>query len=339
MTNQPAHPWFFKPETFPDRHIGPTAADIQDMLEVVGVVSLDALVRTTIPDDIRFEQPLNLPPPRNEQAVLGELQDLAQQNQIVRSFIGMGYYACHTPPVILRNILENPAWYTPYTPYQAEIAQGRLEALLNFQTLVTDLTQLPLANASLLDEGTAAAEAMAMCLAIGKSSRYAFFASQGCHPQTLAVLHTRANSLGMTLDIGPFDSIDWTHSPYCGILLQYPTTDGSLRDYQDVAQRAHEAGTKVVVATDLLALTLLKPPGEFGADIAVGSSQRFGIPLGFGGPHAAFLSTKEDYKRQYASARLDHGRPRKKLAVFASRTCAVQILLVARPLRICCSRV
>ncbi len=298
MTHPPSHNWFFEPETFPARHIGPTDAELQEMLGVLGLASLDDLVQATIPTDIRLDQPLNLPPQRNEHEVLGELKGLAQQNKIFRSFIGMGYYECFTPAVILRNVLENPAWYTQYTPYQAEIAQGRLEALLNFQTMVTDLTALPLANASLLDEATAAAEAMAMCLAIGKSSRRAFFASQGCHPQTLAVLRTRADSLGITLDIDAVDSIKWEQRSYCGLLLQYPTTDGYLRDYQDLIQRAHEAGTKVVVATDLLALTLLKPPGEFGADIAVGSSQRFGVPLGFGGPHAAFLSTKEEYKRQ-----------------------------------------
>jgi glycine dehydrogenase len=298
MATQSRHNWSFEPETFPARHIGPTETEIQEMLGVLGFASLDALVQTIIPDDIRLEQPLNLPSQRNEHEVLRELKGLAQQNEVFRSFIGMGYYDCLTPPVILRNILENPAWYTQYTPYQAEIAQGRLEALLNFQTVITDLTGLPLANASLLDEGTASAEAMAMCLAIGKTSRHNFFASQGCHPQTLAVLRTRASSLGISLDIGTVDSIDWERSSYCGLLLQYPTTDGYLRDYQDLTQRAHNAGTTVVVATDLLALTLLKPPGEFGADIAVGSSQRFGVPLGFGGPHAAFLSTKEEYKRQ-----------------------------------------
>ncbi len=297
MTNQSEHHWFFEPETFLSRHIGPTEADIREMLVALGLPSLDALVQATIPEDIRLGQSLNLPSPRNEHDVLKDLKTLAQHNEVFRSFIGMGYYDCLTPPVILRNILENPAWYTQYTPYQAEIAQGRLEALLNFQTMVTDLTGLPLANASLLDEGTAAAEAMAMCLAIGKSANPTFFASEGCHRQTLAVLGTRAESLGITLEIGTIDSIGWERRSYCGILIQYPTTDGYLRNYQDLTQRAHEAGTKVIVATDLLALTVLKPPGEFGADIAMGSSQRFGVPLGFGGPHAAFLSTTEEFKR------------------------------------------
>lgn len=289
---------FFEPETFPARHIGPTQAEIQEMLGVLGLASLDALIQATIPDDIRLNKPLNLHNQQTEHEVLNKLKELAQQNCVFRSFIGMGYYDCYTPHVILRNVLENPAWYTQYTPYQAEIAQGRLEALLNFQTMVSDLTGLPLANASLLDEGTAAAEAMAMCLAISETSSRTFFASQGCHPQTLAVIRTRAESLGITLNVGPIDSIDWDQNSYCGLLLQYPTTDGFLRDYQDLTERAHTAGTKVVVATDLLALTVLKPPGEFGADIAVGSSQRFGVPLGFGGPHAAFLSTKDTFKRQ-----------------------------------------
>ena len=284
-------------EIFLDRHAGATEADVQEMLGILGFPSLEALIHAAVPEDIRLREPLNLPAPQSEQEVLSNLQHVAQTNQVFRSFIGMGYYDCHTPPVILRNMLENPAWYTPYTPYQAEIAQGRLEALLNFQTMVADLTGLPLANASLLDEGTAAAEAMAMCQTISVPTRRAFFASQECHPQTLSVLKTRADSIGLRLDIGAVDGIDWEQEVYCGLLLQYPTTTGALRDDHDLIQRAHEAGTLVVVATDLLALTLLKPPGEFGADIAVGSSQRFGVPLGFGGPHAAFLSTRESYKR------------------------------------------
>ena len=266
------------------------------MLNILGFPSLETLIHATVPEDIRLHESLNLPDPRSEQEVLSDLRRMAQKNHVFRSFIGMGYYDCHTPPVILRNMLENPAWYTQYTPYQAEIAQGRLEALLNFQTMVADLTGLPLANASLLDEGTAAAEALAMCRAI--TGRPAFFASEGCHPQTLAVVRTRAESLGLHLDVGPVDEIDWEQASYGGILLQYPTTDGTFGNDHDWVRRAHEAGTQVVVATDLLALTLFKPPGDFGADIAVGSSQRFGVPLGFGGPHAAFLATREAYKRQ-----------------------------------------
>ena len=296
MTEHTFPNWLMPAKTFPDRHIGPTEADIREMLNVLGFPSLETLVDATVPEDIRLHESLDLPPPRSEQQVLADLRRMAGKNHVFRSFIGMGYYDCHTPPVILRNILENPAWYTQYTPYQAEIAQGRLEALLNFQTMVADLTGLPLANASLLDAGTAASEAMAMCKAI--TGRPAFFASQNCHPQTLAVVRTRATSLGLHLDIGPVDEIDWERASYGGLLLQYPTTDGTFHNNHDLVRRAHDAGTQVVVATDLLALTLFKPPGEFDADIAVGSSQRFGVPLGFGGPHAAFLATREAYKRQ-----------------------------------------
>ncbi|GJL54316.1 MAG: glycine dehydrogenase (decarboxylating) [Nitrospirales bacterium] len=285
-------------DTFPRRHIGPTESDIQEMLGAVGVSSLEALVKSTVPEDIGVKHPLALHTHRSEQDVLDELRRIASHNHVTRSFIGMGYYDCITPPVILRNILENPAWYTQYTPYQAEISQGRLEALLNFQTMVTDLTGLPLANASLLDEATASAEAMTMCRAICKSDHMAFFISEDCHPQTIAVIETRAKPLGITIDIGNPEQIRWQEAQYFGILLHYPTTQGFVHDYQSLAQHAHEAGALVVVATDLLALTLLRSPAEFGADIAVGSSQRFGVPLGFGGPHAAFLSTKEAYKRQ-----------------------------------------
>ncbi len=297
MSDHTAQSWRIPTEIFQNRHVGPTEADLQAMLDVLGMPSLDALIQTAVPDTIRYHTPLNLPAARSEQEVLSDLRRMADTNHVFRSYIGMGYYDCHTPPVILRNILENPAWYTQYTPYQAEIAQGRLEALLNFQTMVADLTGLPLANASLLDEGTAAAEAMAMCKTLSKQDQPAFFASQSCHPQTLAVVGTRAQSLGLRLDVGTVDSINWRQTSYCGLLLQYPTTDGAIHDYHDLIQRAHDANTLVVVATDLLALTLFKPPGEFGADIAVGSSQRFGVPLGFGGPHAAFLATRNDYKR------------------------------------------
>ena len=307
-------------DTFPRRHLGPTDSDIQEMLGTLGISSLDALVKSTIPEDIRLKQPLPLHAHRSEQDVLRELRNLANQNQVYRSFIGMGYYDCITPPVILRNILENPAWYTQYTPYQAEIAQGRLEALLNFQTMVADLTGLSLANASLLDEATAAAEAITMCQAISKSNQSAFFISEDCHPQTIAVVETRAKPLGLTIDVGDPESIQWQESTYFGILLQYPTTEGYIRNYERLTERAHQAGALVVVATDLLALTLLRPPGEFGADIAVGSSQRLGVPLGFGGPHAAFLSTKETYKRQMPGrmvgvSRDSHGKVAYRLAL------------------------
>ncbi len=290
---------FLKPtDQFVHRHIGSTGADIQEMLATLGLQSLEALVEATVPEDIRLRKPLALGIHRSEHEALADLRALHDRNQIFRSFIGMGYYDCATPPVIQRNILENPGWYTQYTPYQAEIAQGRLEALLNFQTMVADLTGLPMANASLLDEATAAAEAMHMCQTIAGGQKRGFYVSEDCHPQTIAVLQTRAHPLGIAVHVGSPSAIDWTKSDLFGLLLQYPASDGPVRDYSAVIERAHASGAAVVVATDLLALTLLRPPGEFGADIAVGSSQRFGVPLGFGGPHAAFLSTREDYKRQ-----------------------------------------
>src|SRR5213593_865470 len=277
-------------DTFVHRHIGPTDADIQEMLATLGFQSLDALLSATVPDDIRLRAPLALGPHRGEYDVLADLRSLHDRNKIFRSFLGMGYHDCPTPPVIQRNILENPGWYTQYTPYQPEIAQGRLEALLNFQTLVADLTGLPLANASLLDEATAAAEAMAMCRSIAhkdqdrSSGKDRFFVAEDCHPQTIAVLRTRAHPLGIALQIGRTDQIDLSDRQLFGVLLQYPTTDGVAREYSDLVTRAHAEGALVAVATDLLALTLLRPPGEFGADIAIGSSQRFGVSLGFGDP-------------------------------------------------------
>ncbi len=300
--NAMATPDFLSPpDTFIHRHLGSTDAEVHHMLATLGVQSLEELSEAIVPADIRLRSELDLPLHRGEQAVLQDIRAIADKNQLYRSLIGMGYHDCLTPGVIQRNIFENPAWYTQYTPYQAEIAQGRLEALVNFQTVVADLTGLPLANASLLDEATAAAEAMAMCLAVSRSSgleRTEFFASQDCHPQTIAVMQTRAEPLGMTLHIGRTQAIDFSNPRLAGILLQYPATDGSVRDYSALVSQAHAAGVLVVVATDLLALTLLKAPGEFGADIAIGSSQRFGVPIGFGGPHAAFLSTAETFKRQ-----------------------------------------
>jgi len=297
-----ATPDFLSPtDTFIHRHLGPTDAETREMLATLGLPSLEELSEATVPADIRLRKELDLPLHRGEHAVLEEIRSIAAENRIYRSLIGMGYYDCLTPGVIQRNIFENPSWYTQYTPYQAEISQGRLEALVNFQTLVTDLTGLPLANASLLDEATAAAEAMAMCLAVSRSSgreRTEFFASQDCHPQTIAVMQTRAEPLGMTLRVGRTQAIDFSNPHLAGILLQYPATDGYVGDYSALVAQAHAAGVLVGVATDLLALTLLRPPGEFGADIAVGSSQRFGVQLGFGGPHAAFLSTTEAFKRQ-----------------------------------------
>jgi len=334
-------------DTFVHRHIGPTDADIQEMVATLGLQSLDALIAAAVPEDIRMRAPLALGPHRGEHDVLADLRALHDRNRIFRSFLGMGYHDCPTPPVIQRNIFENPGWYTQYTPYQAEIAQGRLEALLNFQTMVADLTGLPLANASLLDEATAAAEAMSMCLAITRAGADAekkgFFVAQDCHPQTIAVLHTRAQPLGIALHVGPADAIDFAGKNLFGVLLQYPTTAGAVRDYSALIQRAHASGALVVVATDLLALTLLRPPGEFGVDIAVGSSQRFGVPLGCGGPHAAFLSAKEEYKRQLPGrivgvSRDAAGKPALRMALqtreqhirrekATSNICTAQVLL------------
>lgn len=285
-------------DRFEPRHLGPKGQAVERMLATLQVASLDELIDQVVPQTIRFKGELNLPPPRGEAAALAELHELARQNKVYRSFIGMGYYDCLTPPVILRNILENPGWYTQYTPYQAEIAQGRLEALLNFQTMVTDLTGLDIANASLLDEGTAAAEAMTLCKRAQKRDSQAniFFVSDRCHPQTIDVVRTRAEPLGFEVVVGDHHRYDFSR-PTFGVLLQYPTTDGVVLDYATFCDRAHQAGALVVVAADLLALTLLRPPGEFGADVVVGNSQRFGVSMGYGGPHAAFFATREEYKR------------------------------------------
>jgi glycine dehydrogenase len=289
-------------DTFVRRHIGPSEAEIGEMLGLLGLGSLEALVRETVPESIRLRAPLTLssiPPGRElgERETLEAVHRLAERNQVFRSFLGMGYHDCIVPGVIQRNILENPGWYTQYTPYQAEISQGRLEALLNFQTMVEDLTGLPIANASLLDEGTAAAEAMHMCRALADDDdKGVFFVAADCHPQTIEVVRTRATATGVELRVGPASDPDL--SGVFGLLLQYPATDGRVLDYGPLVEKAHAAGALVVVAADLLALTLLRPPGEFGADVAVGSAQRFGVPLGYGGPHAAFLATREDYKRQ-----------------------------------------
>ena len=285
-------------DTFVHRHIGPSEADVEAMLDVVGVESLDALTDETVPCSIRLDRSLDLGPARGENELLEELRRITSKNRVARSFIGQGYYGCITPPVIQRNILENPGWYTQYTPYQAEISQGRLEALLVFQTMVSDLCALPIANASLLDEGTAAAEAMAMCYAAGRKKKTGFFIAGDCHPQTVAVIEGRAKPIGVKVDLGSLGAIDFDNDNLCGVLLQCPSTDGRIFDYSDFVRRAHDAGALVVVATDLLALTLMTPPGELGADIAIGSSQRFGVPMGFGGPHAAFLATTEKYVRQ-----------------------------------------
>ena len=266
------------------------------MLAALGYPSLDSLIDATVPEVIRRREPLNLPPALDEPAALAEIRALARQNKPQPCYLGMGYHNCHVPPVILRNILENPGWYTAYTPYQAELAQGRLEALLNFQTMVADLTGMEISNASLLDESTAAAEAMAMAHGV-KGSGDKFFVADNVHPQTISLLRTRAEPLGLSIVSGPWTDARLDAS-YFGALVQYPATDGKIDDYGDFAARIHAAWGTFVVATDLLALTLLKPPGEFGADIVVGSAQRFGVPLGYGGPHAAFLATKDDHKRR-----------------------------------------
>ena len=266
------------------------------MLEAIGCASLDTLIDATVPEVIRRREPLDLPAPLDEHAALAEIRTLATQNKPQPTYLGMGYHNCHTPPVILRNILENPGWYTAYTPYQAELAQGRLEALLNFQTMVTDLTGMEISNASLLDESTAAAEAMAMAHGV-KGTGTKFFVADNVHPQTISLLRTRAEPLGLDIVTGPWCDAAFDPS-FFGALVQYPATDGGIEDYGDFAARVHAAGGTFIVAADLLALTLLKPPGEFGADIVIGSAQRFGVPLGYGGPHAAFLATRDDHKRR-----------------------------------------
>ena len=284
-------------DNFATRHIGPSPEDIQQMLEVLGISSLDDLIEQTVPPSIRQNHSLKLPPAQTEYAALAQLKEIASKNQVFRSFIGMGYYDCITPPVIQRNILENPGWYTAYTPYQPEIAQGRLEALLNFQTMIIDLTGLEIANASLLDEATAAAEAMSMSYGVCKNKSDTYFVSQDCHPQTVAVLQTRARPLGIKIIVGDHREFDFSE-PIFGAILQYPASDGTIYDYGNFIEQAHELKALVTVAADPLSLSLLTPPGEFGADIAVGSTQRFGVPLGYGGPHAAYFATKEQYKRQ-----------------------------------------
>ncbi len=328
--------------SFASRHIGPNREQIAKMLQFLGVSSLDELIDKTVPAIIRHREALDLPEAQTESEALAQLKAIAAQNSLYRSFIGMGYANCVTPPVILRNILENPGWYTAYTPYQAEIAQGRLEALLNFQTAIVDLTGLEIANASLLDEGTAAAEAMSLSYGASSTKAQAFFVDAGCHPQTIEVIKTRANPLGIEIIIGDYRQFDFV-TPIFGALLQYPATDGTVRDYQAFIDRVHEVKALAIVAADLLALALLTPPGEFGADIAVGSSQRFGVPLGYGGPHAAYFATKKKYQRQVPGRIVGvskdvHGKPALRLALqtreqhirrekATSNICTAQVLL------------
>src|SRR3984893_13770063 len=330
-------------ESFVPRHVGPDERDVAEMLKTLGFASLDALIDATVPGKIRLRQGLGLPKGLTELEVLTYFRALAAKNQVFRSFIGMGYSDCVTPPVIQRNILENPGWYTAYTPYQAEIAQGRLEALLNFQTMIVELTGMEIANASLLDEATAAAEAMALCFAITKQDdRHRFFVASNCHPQTIAVVLTRAEALGIEVVVGLPETIDWTQQ-FCGALVQYPNSEGIVDDYRAFAEAAHAAGSLVVVAADLLSLTLLVPPGEFNADVCVGSSQRFGVPIGFGGPHAAFFATRDAFKRHMPGrlvgvSKDSAGRPAYRLSLqtreqhirrdkATSNICTAQVLL------------
>jgi glycine dehydrogenase len=327
--------------SFVARHIGPNDEEISAMLAAVGFESLEALIDATVPKDIRLTRALDLPAGKSEQEALAELRQSAQQNKVVRNFIGAGYSDCVVPPVIQRNILENPGWYTAYTPYQAEIAQGRLEALLNFQTMITDLTALDIANASLLDEATAAAEAMTLCHAV-VSGRDTFFVSENCHPQTIAVVQTRARPLDIKVTVGNHVTFSFSDRVF-GVLLQYPTTDGAIIDYESFINTAHNAGALAIVAADILALTLIRPPGEMGADVAVGTTQRFGVPLGCGGPHAAYFATRDRYKRHMPGrlVGVSHdvaGRPAYRLALqtreqhirrdkATSNICTAQVLL------------
>ena len=332
-------------DTFERRHTGSSDADVAAILKTVGFPSLDALADSAVPAHIRLARQLQLPEAASESTALAELRTLAARNSIFRSCIGLGYYDTLTPGVIQRNVLENPGWYTAYTPYQAEISQGRLEALLNFQTLVTDLTGMQIANASMLDEGTAAAEAMMLAhrVKLGDSHDSSlFFVSEKCHPQTIDIVRTRAKPLNIDIIIGDHRTFAFTGKIF-GVLVQYPDTSGSIHDFAAFFEKAHATGALCIVATDLLALTLLRPPGEFGADAAVGSSQRFGVPMGFGGPHAGFLATKDEFKRQMPGRLVGvskdvHGNPAMRLALgtreqhirrdkATSNICTAQVLL------------
>ena len=332
------------PDRFIDRHIGPRQADIDAMLETLSCRDLDELIGRAVPAAIRLDRELALDPPMSEVESMSALEGMASRNEVRRSYIGMGYHQAVIPAVLRRNILENPGWYTQYTAYQAEIAQGRLEALLNFQTLIVSLTGLDVANASLLDEATAAAEAMTLChRVLDKAAEgKCFFVSELCHPQTISVVATRAEPLGIEVVVGDHQTWDFSKTTF-GALVQYPATDGEIFDYAAFAQRAHQASALVVVAADLLALTLLRPPAEFGADVAIGSAQRFGLPLGFGGPHAAYMAVRDTFKRQIPGRLIGvskdaNGRPAYRLALqtreqhirrdkATSNICTAQVLL------------
>jgi glycine dehydrogenase len=330
-------------DSFVPRHVGPSESEIQEMLKAVGYDSLDDLIDATIPRGIRMSRPLNIHHGWSERDALAHMRAIASRNRIFRSFLGYGYADTFTPPVIQRNILENPGWYTAYTPYQAEIAQGRLEALLNFQTMIIDLTGLEIANASLLDEGTAAAEAMFMASqARGKEGKNTFFVDAQCHPQTIDVVKTRAHARGIEIVIGDAMTATFGNEVF-GALVQYPTTEGAVLDYREVAERVHAAGGLLVAAADLMSLVLLTPPGEWGADVCVGNSQRFGVPMGYGGPHAAFFATRDEFKRMIPGriigvSRDASGRPALRMALqtreqhirrekATSNVCTAQVLL------------
>ena len=330
------------PPGFPERHIGPSEQRCADMLQELGCDSLDSLIEEAVPQPIRIGKELALEDPLGESEALDELKAVMSRNEVRRSLIGQGYHGTKTPAVIQRNILENPGWYTAYTPYQAEIAQGRLEALLNFQSMVVDLTGMDVANASLLDEGTAAAEAMAMAQAVSPRATR-FFADFNCHPQTLDILKTRSEALGMELVIGRWQDFPADEGVFSGVLVQYPNTLGSVDDYEGLAKKVHAGGGVLVVAADPLALTMLKEPGAFGADLCVGSTQRFGVPLGFGGPHAAYIACRDVLKRKLpgrlVGVSVDHaGKPAYRLALqtreqhirrdkATSNICTAQVLL------------
>lgn len=289
----------FQPnDQFMHRHMGSQGKDKEDMLKKVGFSSLQELVSSTVPASIRLENNIQLDAPLSETQALHKLKGIMSKNKVYKSFIGMGYYETQVPGVILRNVLENPGWYTAYTPYQAEISQGRLQSLLNFQTMITDLTGMSLSNASLLDESTAAAEAMSMCYSLKNTKKKKFFVDDRCHPQNIELVRTRGEALGMTITVGDVHKLDLSNKDFCGVLVQYPDTYGGVQDWSPFITTAHEHDTMVVAATDLMASIVLKPVGEMGFDIAVGSAQRFGVPMGFGGPHAAFLATTELYSRK-----------------------------------------
>ncbi|MDX1402782.1 MAG: glycine dehydrogenase (aminomethyl-transferring), partial [Kiloniellales bacterium] len=325
------------------RHIGPGKTQEEEMLSALGLASLDELVEKAVPAGIRLKEPLQLEAPISERMALSKLRGMAARNQVFVSMIGMGYYGTVTPTVILRNVLENPGWYTAYTPYQAEVSQGRLEVLLAYQQMVMDLTGMELANASLLDEATAAAEAMALAHRVSKNKSGRFFVDADCHPQTIEVVQTRARHFGFQIIVGDPYGVTFEEEDIFGVLVQYPGSTGNVRDISEIARIAHEKSAVAIAASDLLALCLLKPPGEMDFDVVVGSAQRFGVPMGYGGPHAAFMGTREAYKRQVPGRIIGvsvdaQGRPALRMALqtreqhirrekATSNICTAQVLL------------